>query len=136
VATRTERTGRRTADRLFSEWHGDEMPGYAGMIDIDWIEYCDRCWEPLVVIETAIASGVAKPTIVTRRLALAAGIEALLVLITPNDDDTAIRYVTMRAVAPVEGEFRTVTRLELRAEICAARARAAQAIGCPHEARR
>jgi hypothetical protein len=131
-----ERTGRRTADRLFSEWHRDNLPAYAGLIDLDYVAFCRRCFKALVLIETAIDSGESKPSMVTRDLARD-GIEAFVLLIRPTAGDVAIHSASLRQIAPIEEPAsHEVTGKELRAELIAARKRAARAVGCPHEEHR
>jgi hypothetical protein len=74
---RWERTGKR--DLTYSLWHrtlGDDI----SMIDIDSVEYCNRCLEPLALIETAIDTGQHKYAYITRRLAEKLGVPAFIVL--------------------------------------------------------
>lgn len=57
----------------------------ATMIDLDGLEYCRRCREPLALIEVARDIGQAvKPVTVLRRLAVRAGIRAVCVLYVPS----------------------------------------------------
>jgi hypothetical protein len=46
-----EKTGIR--DLGYSLWHRKSLPRYATTTDIDFVEYCPECFEPLVIIETA-----------------------------------------------------------------------------------
>lgn len=90
-------TRRFPPDIRYMEWHreasiarylGIERAHLLTMIDLDAIEYCKRCAEPLVLIETAQDRGqVAKATRVTTTLAKRAALPAALVYWLPNGAD-------------------------------------------------
>lgn len=74
-----------TRDLLFSRWHRT-LPDNITCIDVDFLEYCQICREPLALIELARDVGQSyKPTLVLERLAKAAKIDAYLILYKPND---------------------------------------------------
>jgi predicted Ser/Thr protein kinase len=79
---RHERFGKR--DLTYSAWHRSIEPegeNSLPYVDIDAVEYCPACREPLALIETAEDVGQDfKPTIVMQRLAARAGLPAYLVL--------------------------------------------------------
>jgi len=64
----------------FSQWHRSKLPRFCACIDIDFHEYCDKCKQPLALIEVARNIGQPKPTTITRNLARKAGIPAYLIL--------------------------------------------------------
>jgi hypothetical protein len=65
-------------DLRYSDWHRRLAPTL-GMIDLDAVECCHRCWAPLALIElTRWGSGEKRAT-TTTRLADAAGVPAYLV---------------------------------------------------------
>ena len=55
---------------LSAEWLADSMQ----MIDLDCVEYCRFCKEPLALIETQRSAGPPKPATVTHNLGVAAGV--------------------------------------------------------------
>lgn len=72
-------------DRGFSNWHRYACAKEAKAIDIDLLEYCQRCRAPLLIIESARdALSEPKSTIVIQRVAEIMGIPAILVLWTPS----------------------------------------------------
>ena len=74
--SRYERTGKRSL--AWSAWHRN-LPRAFSMIDIDSCLYCDRCKEPLALIETVHGNGtVPKSCEVTRRLATLAKLPSFL----------------------------------------------------------
>ena len=76
--SRYERYG--TRDLTFSQWHRS-LPNHCTAIDVDFLEYCQRCRAPLALIELARDVGQAfKPTTVLERLAERAGIRGYVVL--------------------------------------------------------
>lgn len=76
--SRQERTGVR--DLSFSKWHRT-LPDFCTCIDLDFLEYCQKCRAPLALIEIASGHhGMIKPTTVLRKLAEHANIRAYLVL--------------------------------------------------------
>ena len=85
--SRYERTGER--DLTVSAWHRS-LPDNCSAIDVDFLEYCNRCRAPLAVIELAKGHHqTPKPTTVLRHLAETAGIRAYLIL---YDLDAAGEY--------------------------------------------
>lgn len=69
----------------YSTWHRSG-PADISFIDIDWIEYCKECYEPLLLCELAQGLGNDnKPFYATRRLALRAGMPAAVVLYETED---------------------------------------------------
>jgi len=76
--SRWERYG--TRDITFSGWHRT-LPDYCTAIDIDFLEYCQKCRNPLALIEIAQDVGQShKPTRIMEELAKKADIEAYLIL--------------------------------------------------------
>lgn len=98
--SRHERHGTRSL--IYSKWHrfylGDNEP----MIDLDGVEYCAQCSQPLVLIETARDVGQSfKGTSVLRKLAEKSGLLALCVLYLPSEwaDDNGCRCAPRAIVA-------------------------------------
>ncbi len=90
--SREERYGQR--DMAYSNWHRKQADNLK-MIDLDWIEYCQYCWEPLAVIETTQDVGQPfKQADVTRNMARRADIRGLLVFY--KWDDAAQEMVSLR----------------------------------------
>lgn|GEM_PF-2785984 len=71
-------------DRAYSNWHRYACADSATMIDIDGLEYCERCRAPLLLVEAARDAGQEKPTLVLEKLAEAAKIPAICLLWTPQ----------------------------------------------------
>lgn len=91
-----ERYGRR--DLTYSSWHRTLHPSLH-WIDIDAVEYCAVCKEPLVVIETAQDVGQAfKPTTVLRNVARRMGVPGYLVFYKANDG--TVERLRVRKVWP------------------------------------
>lgn len=98
-----ERTGHR--DLTYSRWHrqqsvkrylGVERAAKLSMIDIDDVEYCWACKEPLLIIETACANGVkCKTALVSEAVARRSQLPAAIVLYTvdPSGEDIASFHV-------------------------------------------
>lgn len=72
-------------EHLYSSWHRpDSMQRFTSawladsmrMIDVDGVEYCRFCNEPLALIETQRSDGPPKPASVMHNLAVAASIPA------------------------------------------------------------
>jgi hypothetical protein len=81
--SRYERSGVR--DLTFSRWHRYALGDHVTAIDVDLLEYCQRCRAPLCLIESARDVGQAdKPTTVLAALSAVTGIPALCVLYTPG----------------------------------------------------
>lgn len=100
-AVRVERWGRR--DMLFSLWHGRLNKNYK-FLDIDWVEFCHICSEPLALIELAIDVGQWKPTTVTRKLAERADLPAFCILY--QDDGEDITGARVRRIRPNKTPFK------------------------------
>lgn len=116
--SRYERTGKRSL--AYSQWHRT-LPHSVTMIDVDGLEYCQRCRAPLAVIETARDVGQAvKPATVLRRLAKAANVPAYVLLYTVDEgaeqrEDwvNCIRSFRARRAHPDETEYRQMTPLQM-----------------------
>jgi hypothetical protein len=65
-------------DLRYSDWHRNLDPTL-GMIDLDAVECCARCWSPVALIELAAWGTRAKPATVTAELARAAGLPSYTV---------------------------------------------------------
>lgn len=99
-------------DVTFNEWHRvDSLARYLPyelardlkMIDIDNVEYCSRCGEPLAIIETARDTGKKdqqKHTTYIERLALRSNVPAYLVFYTLNDTGDDVTHLRVRKVHP------------------------------------
>lgn len=102
-----ERTGRR--DLTYSAWHrppsiGRFLPPEVARaltyIDVDAVEVCDDCGEPLLLIELARDVGQAhKPTTIMQRLARRADLPAALSFYRVGDDSD-IDSFRVRLVEP------------------------------------
>jgi hypothetical protein len=67
----------------FSEFHR-KFDGLAG-VDLDFIEICKKCQEPLAMFETAVDKGQTyKTTTVTEKIARACKVPSYLVFYTPG----------------------------------------------------
>jgi len=73
-------------DRTYSSWHRYACADYSTMIDVDGLDYCQRCRMPLLLVEAARDCGQDKPTIVLEKLAASANVTAWCVLWTPAAD--------------------------------------------------
>ena len=71
-------------DRTYSNWHRYACADSSAMIDVDGLDYCQRCRMPLLLVEAARDCGQQKPTIVLEKLAAAANVMAVCVLWTPS----------------------------------------------------
>lgn len=124
--SRDERYG--TRDLTFSRWHRYALADRVTAIDLDMIEYCQRCRMPLCLIETARDIGQpGKSTIVMAELARAANVIAICVLYTPAGECTCqrnrrtpgchhgIEEVRFRRVYPVDEPFEKQQAWELAA---------------------
>lgn len=88
-----------TRDRTFSHWHRRTLPDCCTAIDIDFLEYCQRCRGTLGLIELAQDVGQAfKPTIVLEKLALRASVPAYLVFYRSEAD--SVTYARVQQIAP------------------------------------
>jgi len=108
--SREERFG--TRDLTYSSWHRRVEPADRNTltyIDLDAVEYCHRCREPLALLELARDVGQAfKPTTVLRALAERAQVPAYLVFYKPDADGNIIGF-RMRQVYPRAGEWQTLS---------------------------
>lgn len=124
--SRDERYGSR--DLTFSRWHRYALADRVTAIDLDMIEYCQRCRMPLCLIETARDVGQpAKATIVMSELAQAANVVAICVLYTPGNEcicrrnrkipgcEHGITEVRFRRVYPIPEPFERQQAWELAA---------------------
>ena len=104
-----ERYGER--DLTYSWWHrtasiGRFLPSFeawrCGMVDIDDVEYCRWCYEPLALIELAQDVGQTyKPAAVTENLAIRAEIPAYLCFYTVSESD----ITRFRVTSLTDGEY-------------------------------
>jgi hypothetical protein len=91
-----ERTGKRNL--FFSRWHRT-LPTPARFIDIDYLEFCPHCKQPLIVGETAWFKGVFyKNTTLTTNIGLLfrkAGVPVVILTIfyVPKGEDIEKFYV-------------------------------------------
>lgn len=125
--SRDERYG--TRDLTFSRWHRYALPDRVTAIDLDMIEYCQRCRMSLCLIETARDVGQpGKPTLVMAELARAANVIAVCILYTPDGTECTcqrqkkvpgcrhgIEKVRFRRVYPVAEPFENQHSWELAA---------------------
>lgn len=75
-------------DMRYSDWHRKLDPSL-GMIDLDAVECCSRCWEPLALIELTRWGSGEKTVTTMRALARRAGLPAFTV--RPDFPDTPVR---------------------------------------------
>jgi len=103
-------------DLTFREWHRfPTLPAYCSMIDIDIVEYCKDCRQPLALIETAIDVGqLFKPTTVTKNLAVLAGIPAYLILYKIAVKNQSIGDCRVKKIYPPESNFRLLEPEEVK----------------------
>jgi hypothetical protein len=108
---RFERYGIRSL--VFSGWHRT-LNDHTTMIDIDDLEYCRRCREPIVLIENARDIGQDfKPTIVLAKLARRAGVLAFLIYYRLSTDEQSIVSFRVRQVEPPDDVERILTPDEM-----------------------
>lgn len=114
--SRYERTGQR--DLTFSAWHRT-LPHHCTAIDLDFLEYCQRCRAPLALIE--IATGHhhrRKPTTVLRRLAQEAGVRAYLILYDVAETESGMENLRVARVEPDPCEPVSVTVEQVAGLVC------------------
>jgi len=125
--SRDERYGSR--DLTFSTWHRYALADRVTAIDLDLIEYCQRCRMPLCLIESARDVGQAsKPTAVLRELAQIANVVALCILYTPDGTictcksgrriigcTHGVSAFRLRRIHPIDEPFETWQPFELAA---------------------
>jgi len=86
----------------FSEFHR-KFDGIAG-VDIDFVEICKECQEPLAFFETAMDKGQTfKTTTVTEKIAIACDKPAFLVFYTPGPNPDDITNFRITKIAPTRG---------------------------------
>jgi hypothetical protein len=106
MAVKEERYGER--DLCFSGWHRYQLHENLDYIDLDCIEYCHRCMEPLILIEMAKDIGqLNKATTVTRKLAKMCGLPAYLVFYTGNEKkmrEARVSGLRVRKIYPTRSE--------------------------------
>lgn len=107
---RYEKTGLR--DLTYSLWHrklGDDIT----MIDVDSVEYCSKCLEPLAIIETARGlENLRKNAAVSARLAERLGIPAYIVLYEARGRRIT-RFRVLKIHPPDDGRWRLMSPLEM-----------------------
>jgi hypothetical protein len=90
---RWERTDER--DRTYSRWHR-QFTGDYRFIDIDHVEYCPYCNEPLALIETAVDKGQkSKCADITTLIAKKINVCSLIALYTPNGEKSIEKFRIM-----------------------------------------
>ena len=72
------------SDKWFNDWHRDSLGNEASMIDLDGLGYCQRCQQPLYVVE-ATRSRMVKAAWVADRVAHDTG--ALLLVLYKDERD-------------------------------------------------
>ena len=106
-----ERTGNR--DLLYSGWHrprsisrflGRRIAALVTVIDVDWCEYCNWCYQPIALIETQESGRMPKSANVTQRLAARADLAAFSVSYEPSDDGADILMFRVRQIHPDSAE--------------------------------
>ena len=91
-------------DRTYSRWHR-RFDGEYRFIDVDHVEYCPYCNEPLALIETAIDNGQThKCSTVTTILARKMGLPSFVVLYLPVGYDD-IHTFRVKKTNPSEDVF-------------------------------
>jgi hypothetical protein len=121
-----------TRDMSLSKWHRQMLRQRAetaaegeraGMIDIDWLEFCSQCRTNLFLVEAARdINHVRKVATQTAKLAADANIPAYIVLYTPSGEDCTndrrcrrvgcqhgVSAFRIRQIIPVEGGWRDET---------------------------
>ncbi len=116
--SRKERWG--TRDQAYSKWHRRQSRHLA-YIDLDGIECCSMCKQPIALIELAIDVGQTfKATTIMCRLAKMAGLPAYLVFYKKNDKDELVGF-RVSQVAPEKETERIMTPEEYIEFLCAIR---------------
>ena len=91
----------------FSEFHR-LFDGLAG-VDLDFIEICKKCQEPLAMFETAVDKGQTyKTTTVTEKVARACKVPAYLVFYTPGLAHDEVKQFRIRKLTPNEPDLRVM----------------------------
>ena len=103
---RWEKTDER--DRSYSRWHR-QFTGEYRFIDIDHVEYCPYCNEPLALIETAVDVGQTyKCADITTLIAKRLGAFSLIVLYK-LDSDNKIEMFRVKYTNPIGNGFKCYT---------------------------
>lgn len=109
--SREERYG--TRDLAYSKWHRDAEPAdqcTLPYVDVDSVEYCHLCKEPLALVETAQDVGQAfKATTVMRNLAAKGNLPAYLVFYRKDPATGGIDRFRLRQVYPCFTPWRMLT---------------------------
>jgi hypothetical protein len=100
--------------RHYSRWHRNALPSHCTMIDIDGVDYCQQCREPLVLIEATRDIGAFKPTTVLCKLAKRADLRAWLIYYTISQDDTIASF-RVQQVHPTVSQVVSTSPEKLRA---------------------
>ena len=101
--SREERWG--TRDLTYSAWHRT-LPDDITYIDLDGVEYCQRCHKILALVETARDVGQEfKATTVLRRVAEGHKDKPLGILILYSSDDDRLSAARIKRVAPGFGNW-------------------------------
>lgn len=88
----------------YSEWHR-QFEGIA-MIDVDSVECCKVCYEPLAIIEVAMDKGQDKAYTLVKKIADKMQLPGFVVLYTVNNNE--ITQFRVRRVSPqVSKTYRT-----------------------------
>ena len=88
----------------FSEFHR-KFDGLAGL-DLDFIEICQKCQEPLAMFETAMDKGQTyKTTTVTEKIARACKVPSFLVFYTPGLAHDEVTQFRIKKLTPNETEL-------------------------------
>jgi hypothetical protein len=105
-------------DRRYQDWHYT-LPQDWDFIDLDGLDCCRRCREPLLLTESSKDPN--KATSIMRRLAERADVQAVLIIMPGGDqaltDDSLVRW---RFVYP-NGEWRKGSLSEWKAQLGALR---------------
>jgi hypothetical protein len=97
-----------TRDLSYNHWHRELIREGFGMIDIDSVQMCTFCQEPLALIETAADVGQSlssKKAFGTAKLARRANLPAYVILYKPNTDNTSIVGVKILQIVPERKYF-------------------------------
>jgi len=109
--SRQERWG--TRDLTYSRWHRT-LPDDITYIDLDGVEYCQRCYKILALVETAQDVGQEyKATTVLRRVAEGHKDMPLGILILYKKGDVGLERARVKRVAPGFGEWVLADAVEL-----------------------
>lgn len=114
-----ERWGKR--DLTYSRWHrSPNLPNDCTYCDVDGMEYCAVCKEPLVLVETAVdIRQDDKDTRPMERLAERANLPAWLVLYKKSDESDQATVIALRVkkISPRKSEWYHFTPEQWREEI-------------------